>query len=128
MFLPLITSFLQSFLVASDTNLILNLGLVLAACTTIFHCLQAFVYSVARKYYISSVEIEGGDPAYRYLMRWMTVHQITITSKKVKATATLQTMEENPYEESELFKEQDKIDSDVNGDKRMPVNYRGIDK
>ena len=112
-----------------DTTFILNLGLLFAGCSTIIHYTRELLYSIAKYYYISSVEIEGIDPVYAYLMQWMTTHQIKMTSKTVKATAWPQNTEAD-YEDSPLFQIDDGKDGPEGSDKPKcrPVNYRGTDK
>jgi len=130
-FLPgfdFITGFVKS-LVGFDPAFILNLGLLLAACSTVFHYTRQFVYSIASSYCIRSVEVEGLDPVYIYLMRWMTAHQIKTTSRTAKATARPQNSEAD-YEESPLFRDKegsrDERFIDDGLQKEGPVNYRNV--
>jgi len=53
-----ITGFAKS-LVGFDPGFILNLGLLLAARSTVFHYTREFVYSIASSYCIRTVEVEG---------------------------------------------------------------------
>jgi len=123
----LVISSLESLL-GFDTALILNLGIALAACSTIFHYTRELLLSVIRYYCTSSVEIKGFDPVYAYIVRWMTIHQVKMTSKTVQATAMPQNTEED-YEDSPLFREYDlKNNRELNKANCSPVSYRGADK
>ncbi|MCJ1475491.1 hypothetical protein MMC13_004154 [Lambiella insularis] len=78
-----------------DPAPILNVCFLIAACSTLFHYTREFAYHIGRTCWISSTEIQGLDPVYVYLMRWMTVHQVTEKSKTIKATAIPQNSEED---------------------------------
>ncbi|MCJ1387013.1 hypothetical protein MMC17_010142 [Xylographa soralifera] len=81
-----------------DPALVLELCVLLAACSTLYHYSREFMYSIINHYCMTSAEIDGIDPVYAYLMRWMTIHQVTMMSKTIKATAIPQNTEED-YQE-----------------------------
>src|SRR3569833_800825 len=111
-----------------DPAFILNLGLLLAACSTIVHYTRELLYSLGRRSCISEVEIDGLDPVFTYLMRWLTAHQVTLDSKTVHATAFPQNTEED-YQESLLFRDGDTTTSHAAGETSAaatPVSFRGL--
>ena len=93
---------LASFDVAS----LLNLALVLAACSSMFYYARTLIYGIARRLCLPSVQVEGLDPVYDYLMRWMITHQLKMTSKNITASAIPRSSEED-YKASPLFRNKD---------------------
>ncbi|MCJ1318579.1 hypothetical protein MMC15_003909 [Xylographa vitiligo] len=83
-----------------DPTLVVELCVLLAACSTLYHYSREFMYSFINNYCMTSADIDGLDPVYAYLMRWMSIHQVTMTSKTIKATAIPQNNEEDYQEPS----------------------------
>ena len=92
-------------LLGFDATSIFNFGLLLAACSTALHFSRELFYAIASVWCIHSIEVEGMDPVHSYLIRWMTVHKLTVKSRIVKATAAPQNTEAD-YEEPPLFREE----------------------
>ncbi|MCJ1396141.1 hypothetical protein MMC18_009030 [Xylographa bjoerkii] len=103
-----------------DPTVILELCVLLAACSTLYHYSKEFMYSIIHNYCMTSAEIEGTDPVYAYLMRWMTIHQVTITSKTIKATAIPQNNEDDYQDTFETKPTPEPASSKPS----QPANYR----
>lgn len=74
-------------IVGFDPAFLLNLCLMIAACFTFFHFTREFMYGIARSRFVITAEIDGFDLVYAFMMKWMTLHQVKTTSKKVRASA-----------------------------------------
>ena len=96
---------LKSF-TSFDVAPLLNLVVLLAACSSMVYYARTWTYGLARRVCLPSVEVEGLDPVYSYLMRWMIVHQLKLTSKNVAASAFPRYSEEE-CEASPLLKKTD---------------------
>ncbi|MCJ1291578.1 hypothetical protein MMC34_003123 [Xylographa carneopallida] len=78
-----------------DPALVLELCVLLAVCSALYYYSSEFVYNITQSHCMTRAEVDGIDPAYAYLMRRMTVHQVTLSSRTVKATAALRKTKED---------------------------------
>ena len=98
-----------------DPTLVFELCVLLAACSTLYLYTKDFMYSIIHNYCMASAEIDGIDPVYAYLMRWMTIHQVTTGSRSIKATAVPLNTEED-YQEP--------LPQSTSSKNTQPINYR----